>query len=177
MSLIIKDHSGFLNSSVNMINRKPRPQNIVFCDKDDISFIQRIVFLTGICQICIKQAAIVASTFFTGAPVTALDFNIVCTVVSVYRQNVQPNRTSLQIFNAVLSMNLSHNQIVSLQNDSEQELCAVVVFKHRSHKIIINQTKLSNPLQIFFVLPFKIQFLLCFSFRHWLTSFLFTYPR
>lgn len=63
MSLIIKDHSGFLNSSVNMINRKPRPQNIVFCDKDDISFIQRIVFLTGICQICIKQAAIVASTF------------------------------------------------------------------------------------------------------------------
>ena len=77
MSLIIKDHTSFLNGSVNMINRKPGPQNIVFCDKDDISFIQRIVFLTGICQVCIKQAAIVASTFFTCAPVTALDFNII----------------------------------------------------------------------------------------------------
>ena len=56
-------------------------------------------------------------------------------------------------------MNLSHNQIVPLQDDSEQELCAVVVFKHRSHKIIINQTKLSNPLQIFLVFLLKVQFL------------------
>ena len=53
-------------------------------------------------------------------------------------------------------MNLSHDQIVPLQDDSEQELCTVVVFKHRSHKIIINQTKLSNPLQIFFKIVFPI---------------------
>ena len=76
-------------------------------------------------------------------PVTALDFNIICTVVSVTAR-MSSRTTSFANFLMLVHEPLAPNRPFLIR----AELCAVVVF-HRSHKIIINQTKLSNPLQIF----------------------------
>jgi len=66
----------------------------------------------------------------------------------------------LQIFNAVLAMNLFNGQVITFQDDLQKELSTSTFFKHRSHEIIINQPQSTQPLQIFFMFPFKIQFLL-----------------
>ena len=66
----------------------------------------------------------------------------------------------MQIFNAVLAMNLFNGQVIPFQDDLQKKRSTGTFFKHRSHEIIINQTQPTQPLQIFFMFPFKIQFLL-----------------
>ena len=66
----------------------------------------------------------------------------------------------MQIFDAVLTMNLFNGQIIPFQDDLQKKLSTGAFFKHRSHEIIINQPQSTQPLQIFFVFPFKIQLLL-----------------
>ena len=69
-------------------------------------------------------------------------------------------------------MYLTNFQILSLENDLEQKFCTSGVFKNRRHKIIVDQTKSSQTLQILFVLTLKLQLLLRFIFRHRFTRFL-----
>ena len=66
----------------------------------------------------------------------------------------------MQIFDAVLAVNLFDSQVITFQDDLQKELSTSTFFKHRSHEIIINQPQSTQPLQIFFMFPFKIQFLL-----------------
>ena len=56
------------------------------------------------------------------------------------------NRPTLQVFNIVLSVNFTHIQIIAFQDDLRQELCASVIFKHSRHEVVVDQTKLTNPL-------------------------------
>ena len=66
----------------------------------------------------------------------------------------------MQIFDAVLTMNFFNGQVITFQDDLQKKLSTGTFFKHRSHEIIINQPQSTQPLQIFFMFPFKIQFLL-----------------
>ena len=66
----------------------------------------------------------------------------------------------MQIFDAVLTMNLFDGQIIPFQDDLQKKLSTGAIFKNCGHEIIINQTQPTQPLQIFFMFPFKIQFLL-----------------
>ena len=66
----------------------------------------------------------------------------------------------MQIFNAVLAMNLFNGQVITFQDDLQKKLGTGTIFKNCGHEIIINQPQSTQPLQIFFVFPFKIQFLL-----------------
>ena len=78
----------------------------------------------------------------------------------IHRQNIQTNRTSLKILDAVLSVNLFDSQIITFQDDLQKELGTGAIFKNCGHEIVIDQTQSTQSLQIFFVFPFKIQFLL-----------------
>ena len=66
----------------------------------------------------------------------------------------------MQIFDAVLAVNLFDGQVIPFQDDLQKELGTGTIFKNCGHEIVINQTQSTQPLQIFFVFPLKIQFLL-----------------
>ena len=118
----------------------------MLCDENDIGCVQLLIFITGFSHIGVDQTAVVPGTLGTSTFIAALDLDIVNTVCFIDSQNIQPHGASLQILNIVLAVCALYAQIGTLQDNLEQELGTGFVLKHLVHKVIVQQTKLSQPL-------------------------------
>ena len=97
-----------------MINWVAVAQHIMFCDENDIGFVQLLIFIAGFGHIGVNQTAVIPGTLDASAFIAALNLDIVDAVCFIDGQNIQPHRASLQILDVVLTMHALYTQIGTL---------------------------------------------------------------
>ena len=97
-----------------MINRVAVARHIMFCDENDIGFVQLLIFIAGFGHIGVDQTAVIAGSLDAGAFIAALHLDIVNAVCFVNGQNIQPHRAPLQILNIVLTVYALYAKIGTL---------------------------------------------------------------
>lgn len=146
MRLFAERCAGFPDCPVDVINRAAAAQYILLRDKNHIGFVQLLVLIAGFGDVGIDEAAVVAGAFYTCALVAALHLDVVDPPGGVNRQNVQTDRTPLQIPNVVLTVDTLHLQVCALQDDLQQEFGTGRILEHLVHEIVVQQAQTAKPL-------------------------------
>ena len=172
MRPVTKFFPGLPNHAVDMINRKASLQNIIFRDENDIGFIQLVVAIARVRDIGIHQAAVIAGSSDLCTTVVALDLNVISPVLLIHSQNVQTSRAALNVVQAVLTMNFTNRQVITIQNHLKQHLRTALVLENLRHKVVVKQAKTPKPLQVLFMSALKIKVTFRFIVCHLFTCFL-----
>ena len=123
-------------------------------------------------QISVQEAAVVTCPFGTGSAVRTLNFHIVCAVCGIQSQNVQPDGTALQIFQIVLTVYFLYRQVITVQNDAEQQCGTRFVFKNLAHEIIVHEPEAADPFKVFHMLLLECCIVRNMGLAHRITCFL-----
>ena len=113
--------------------------------------IERFILFSGLCYVCIDQAAVVSGSLHSCTMITALDLNVVHMILLIDRQNIKSDRASLKVFDPILAGGFCDLQIITFQNNLEQKFSALRVLKDLRHEVIIEQAQIVKTLQIFFI--------------------------
>ena len=118
-------------------------------DEDNVAFRQVVDPFAGLKRIGVHQAAVVSSPLGIRTLIIALNLDIVLLSLTINSVNIQPCRTSLEVFQFKLGNYPNHRQVIAPENYSEQQLRTFLVFKNLSHECIVHKTKVMNDLKEF----------------------------
>ena len=123
-------------------------------NKHNIGFRQFIKVLALPQEICVHHAAVISGPLSSGALVGTLNLHVDPSTGAVRCQNIQPHRPVKQIFYKHLCADIHNHQIRHFQHNPQYKLDILgITLKALCQKIIIQQAKASQPLQILPVLP------------------------